>query len=156
MAWYWWLLIALIVMGIVGSMLGGRRSGGGANELNDIFEPVRRDRAEADRYSTAAIAFLRDLPIVPDPGAGQSQSHDQVAANLRSFFATRFVRTHVVAGSKRMALIQEINGRADQTVTREIVRTGADSWSVRTFPSADFAAAIRAAEDKDRSESGTE
>lgn len=155
MAWYWWVLIAFVVLGIVGSMMGGRRSTGGANDLRDIFEPVRRDRQEADRYSAAAIASLNDLPITNDPGSGQSQPHDQVAANLKSFFATRFVNTHVVAGSKRMTLVQEVNGRPDETVTREIVRTGPESWSVRTFHSADFASAVAAAEAKDRSESGT-
>jgi len=156
MAWYWWVLITFVALGIIGSMMGGRQSTGGANDLKDIFEPAREAKREAERYSAAAIAFLRDLPIIQDPGSGQSQSHDQVAANLKSFFATRFVRTHVVAGGKRMALIQEINGRSDQTVTREIVRTGPDSWNVRTFPSADFTSAVGAAEAKDLSESGTE
>ena len=153
MEWYWWVLIAVAAIFVLGSIMG-RRAPDRRNELIAMTEGARRSAREAEQYSAAAIAFLRDLPVIHDAEPGQSQSHEQVAANLRGFFATRFVRTHVVAGGRRLALVQEINGRPDRTVTREIVRIGPDQWNVRTFSSPEFGSAIRAAEAKDLAESG--
>ncbi len=153
MAWYWWVLVAVVLVGIVGAFVDRGKAASGGSDLNDIMAGPRTQRAEADNASRATSAFLLDMQIVADAAPGDPQSHQRLSESLRNFFRKPHVRTHVVAGYHRLALVQEMGGRESGAITREIVRTGTDSWSVRTRNAGSFDAAIREAEANDLADS---
>src|SRR5688500_13481029 len=128
MAWYWWVLLALVALGLLGFFLRGDGKASSRAEFDQIFAGPRAHRAEAEQYAAGMIAFLRDMEVA-ECEPGDIQSHERVSASVRNFFLKPHVRTHVVAGLRRAALIQEMDNQKGKAVTREIVRTGADRKS---------------------------
>ena len=148
MAWYWWVLI--VIGGIL--LLGGIASAfetprqAPQREVFGGLEGVRDDIATRQAVGEAALELIFELPVVAAEGPGERQSREQVSANVRNMVRTRHVRLHLAGATERITISQELADRSGRAVVRSYQRCAAENWRVSTQMAANFDAAASAAE----------
>ncbi|HYD13417.1 MAG TPA: hypothetical protein VEC11_11280 [Allosphingosinicella sp.] len=151
MAWYWWVLIPvagfvlfyIVMAALAGSPAAKQRR---RDELNAIFEPVRRDLAVREEEGAKALALVLELPVATSAGAGDVQSREKVSETVMNMARTRHVSLHVSLAPERVTFVQQIAGQPGKSMVRTVARRDAESWVVRTRMGRDFSAEVRAAQ----------
>ena len=154
MAWYWWVFSAIVVF-LIGRAIVGRSKPPARNDLAEIFEPVRRRRADANRELAKVVDVIANLPVVDlQSSPGNTLLREELDGVVRNFLDSKFQlemgtqtkMVHVVVSPTRIAVFAKLHPTKSQAAAREFMRIADQAWSFRTRQVDDMQAAINQAE----------